>query len=117
MTTINIFRHARDVTTFEPGDIVFTQGDPGDFMYAVVNGTVDISRDGKVIESIGEGGILGELALVDRSPRGATATAVTSARLAPVDEQQFMFLVHEHPTFALTVMRVMAQRLRAANIR
>ena len=74
-------------------------------------------RDGRVIETVGEGGILGELALVDHSVRGATATAATAARLAPVDESRFTFLVQEHPTFALQVMKIMAERLRQANQR
>jgi CRP/FNR family transcriptional regulator, cyclic AMP receptor protein len=117
MTQINIFQHAKDVTDFEPGQVVFKEGEPGDLMYAVVSGTVDITRDGRVIETVGAGGIIGELALVDHSLRGATATASTAARLAPVDDRRFTFLVQEHPTFALQVMKVMAERLRHANQR
>jgi len=115
MTTINIFRSARDTVAFEPGQVVFEEGDPGDVMYAVVEGSVEIARDGHVIEAVPEGGIFGELALVDESARGATATAATAARLAKVDKKHFTYLVHEHPTFALQVMKVMAERLRNAN--
>ncbi len=117
LTTFNIFRNARDTAAFEPGQVVFKQGEPGDVMYAVVEGRVDLTRDGRMIESVGEGEIFGELALVDDSPRGATAAAATSARLAPVDTRRFTFLVQEHPTFALQVMAVMAERLRHANER
>ena len=84
-------------------------------MYAVVEGVVELSRNGTAIETVGEGNIFGELALVDDHSRGATATAATAARLAPVDKARFTFLVQEHPTFALQVMAVMAERIRNAN--
>jgi CRP/FNR family cyclic AMP-dependent transcriptional regulator len=117
MTMLNIFRNARDLVTFAPGEVVFKEGDPGDVMYAVVDGRVDIVRDGATIETVGAGGIFGELALVDDSARGATAVAASEAKLARVDKAHFTFLVQEHPTFALQVMAVMAERLRRANER
>src|SRR5262249_45821242 len=117
MTTIGIFRNARDVVTLEAGQVVFKEGEPGDVMYAVLDGRIDISRDGAVIEEVGVGGIFGELALVDDGGiRGATATAGTAVKLAPVDKQHFTFLVQEHPTFALQVMSVLAGRIRNANV-
>jgi CRP-like cAMP-binding protein len=115
MTTISIFRSARDTVELETGQVVFKEGDPGDVMYAVVEGSVEIARDGHVIETVPAGGIFGELALVDDSARGATATAAATTRLAKVDKKQFTYLVHEHPTFALQVMKIMAERLRNAN--
>jgi CRP-like cAMP-binding protein len=114
---INMFKNARDTRAFEAGQVVFKAGDPGDAMFAVVEGSIELSREGAVIETVGEGGIFGELALVDDSPRGATAVAAAPTRLAVVDQQHFIFLVQEHPTFAVQVMRIMAERLRAANER
>ena len=54
--------------------------------------------------------------LVDHGPRSATAVARTSSQVVRVDAELFNYLVHEHPTFALQVMRVMAERLRRANV-
>ena len=115
--SINIFKNATNCTEFAPGEVIFEEGAPGDVMYAVVEGTVDVVLGGQTIEKVEAGGILGELALVDNSPRGATAVAASAARLAPVDKRHFTFLVQEHPTFALQVMSVMADRLRQANER
>ena len=84
-------------------------------MFSVLEGTVELSRNGAVIENVGPGGILGEMALIDSAPRSADATARTAARVVSVDHQRFKYLVQEHPTFALQVMAVMAERLRKAN--
>jgi hypothetical protein len=59
--------------------------------------------------------IFGEMALIDNAPRSATAIAASDAKLVPVSEKQFLFLISNTPYFALNVMRVMARRLRAAN--
>ena len=114
---VNMWKNARDVVAFEAGQVVFEKGDVGDVMYAIVEGAVDIERNGEVIESLVDGDIFGELALVDDSPRNASAVVTKPSRLARVDQKQFTFLVHEHPTFALTVMHVLADRLRRANDR
>ena len=114
-TTIDLFRNATDFATFTSGQVVFNAGDPGDVMFAVVEGRIELTRGGTVIEDVGPGGIIGELALIDSAPRSASATARASARVASVDHKYFTYLGQEHPTFALQVMTVMAARLRKAN--
>ena len=115
--SIDIFKNSANTVEFSPGEVIFKEGEPGDVMYAVVDGSVDIVLGGQTIEKVEPGGIFGELALVDDSPRGATAVAASAARVAPVDKRHFTFLVQEHPTFALQVMSVMAARLRQADQR
>ena len=115
MIEINIFRHASDAQAVPAGHVLFREGDPGDTMFAVAEGQVELTVAGDVVEDVGPGGILGELALVDHAPRSATAVAKTPARVVQVDADRFGYLVHEHPTFALQVMTVMAERLRRSN--
>ena len=109
---INLFRHSTDAVTMEPGEVLFREGDPGDVMYAIVEGMVDLTVDGAIIRQTGAGGIVGEMALLDNEPRSATATVSATARVVTVDRDRFIYLVQEHPTFALEVMKVMADRLR-----
>ena len=59
--------------------------------------------------------IFGEMALIDSEPRSATAVAITDVELVPISEKQFLFLVSQTPYFALTVMRILAQRLRVTS--
>ena len=97
---------------FAAGDVIFAKGDKGDTMYVVRNGEVAIEREGRVIETLGDGGIFGEMALIDGSPRSATVRAKTDCEVAPINEKTFLFLVHETPFFAIAVMRTLADRLR-----
>jgi CRP/FNR family cyclic AMP-dependent transcriptional regulator len=55
------------------------------------------------------------MALIDNAPRSVTVIAASDAKLVPVSEKQFLFLISNTPYFALNVIRVMARRLRAAN--
>jgi CRP/FNR family transcriptional regulator, cyclic AMP receptor protein len=97
---------------FAVGETLFSEGDAGDTMYVVRSGEVEIERGGKVIETVSSGGIFGEMALIDGSPRAATARAKTACEVAPISERAFLFLVHETPFFAVSVMRTLAGRLR-----
>jgi len=113
MAEIKLFRARVDeAVKLEPGATLFSQGDPGDVMFAVIDGEVELNVDGRVVEVVHAGGIIGELALIDPAPRSATARARTVARAVSVDAKEFTLLVHEHPTFAIQVMRIMAERLR-----
>jgi CRP-like cAMP-binding protein len=112
MEALALFRHATDSVSFAPGEVIFEVGTPGDCMYVVIEGEVGIVSGGRTIETTGPGGILGEMSLIDRSPRSATAIAHTACRLVPIDEKRFQFLVGQTPFFALQVMRVMCARLR-----
>lgn len=103
--------------SFNQGQTIFREGDPGDQLYIVSEGQVDIVTDSQLLETVKPGGILGEMALIDDKPRSATAIARTDCVLAPVSRQHFLTLVERTPLFALQVMRVMAERLRRANIR
>jgi CRP/FNR family cyclic AMP-dependent transcriptional regulator len=97
---------------YGPGEKIFSEGDKGDQMYVIRSGEVEIERDGQIVETLSAGQIFGEMALIDGSQRAATARAKTACELAPITEKAFLFMVHETPFFAMTVMRTLAQRLR-----
>jgi len=110
-------RNARSVENYSAGAVIFNAGDPGKCMYIVKSGTVEIRAGDAAVARVEPGDILGEMALVDKEPRSATAVAGTDCELVPVDERQFTFLVQQTPFFALGVMRVIAERLRQTNVR
>ena len=103
------------VRDFKAGDVIFRQGDPAHELFIVQSGEVEIRLGNRVLETLPQYSIFGEMALIDSAPRSATAIASSDAKLVPVSEKQFLFLISNTPYFALNVMRVMARRLRAAN--
>jgi len=117
MMKIQLFNKEQQTESMAAGQIVFSEGEKGETMFAVLEGEVDIEIRGKVVETIGAGGVFGEMALVDDSPRAATAVVKTNARLVRIDQRRFMFLVQQNPYFALQLMSILAGRLRKLNER
>ncbi|AFY99160.1 Crp/Fnr family transcriptional regulator [Calothrix sp. PCC 6303] len=111
LETIIIFQKQAEPQVFAANQIIFEEGQPGDLMYGVLEGEVDISVNGKVAETIQSGDIFGSGVLVGIQNRTYTATAKTDCKLAFLDEKRFLFAVQETPTFALQVMRSYSQRL------
>ena len=94
------------------GTTIFREGDPGTSMYVILEGEIAVSTGNRELATLRAEDIFGEMSLIENLPRSATATAKTDCKLATVDQRQFLFLVHETPTFALDVMRAISHRLR-----
>jgi CRP/FNR family transcriptional regulator, cyclic AMP receptor protein len=112
MKVLGLFNNAQSVMTLTAGDVVFNEGDPGDEMYGVIEGEIELRVGDRVIGKLGVDDVFGEMAIVDSVPRSATAVALTDAQLAVIDRHRFLFLVQETPMFALSVMSAMADRFR-----
>ncbi len=112
MRTFNVFNNEPDIRTVTAGQVIFTEGQAGDFMYAVLEGEVEITRQGRMLETISAGGVFGEMALLDQQPRAASARAKTDSRLAAITDKRFTSVVSQNPPFALEMMRVLTERLR-----
>jgi CRP-like cAMP-binding protein len=97
------------------GSIIFREGDEATELFVVKSGQVRIQLGNRTLTELGSDSIFGEMALIDNEPRSATAIAITDVEIVPIGERQFLFLVGQTPYFALKVMRVLAQRLRATN--
>lgn len=112
MTVLNHIKQMEGYQSFPAGAVIIKKGEPGDVMYIVKDGTVEV-RDGKrVLDTVEPGGVVGEVALIDAGERSASVVAKTACQLLPINEEQFVLLVERMPYFALQVMRVLADRLR-----
>ena len=114
---LNIFPVEDNPRTCEAGEVIFQEYDMGSEMYVILEGEVELSIGSKAVETLGPGEPFGEMALIDQSPRTATATAKTACKLAVIPEKRFLFMVQTTPHFALQIMKVMADRLRRMNER
>jgi len=97
---------------YDKGKIIMVAGQAGALMYIVVEGRVAISIRGATIDRVGPGGIFGEMALVDQSPRAANAVAESDCALLAVNRNVFLNLVRTTPTFGISLLSAMAERLR-----
>ncbi len=98
-------------STAAAGKTVVTKGALGACMFVVTQGRIAISVDGMVIEHVGPGGAFGEMALVDRSGRSATATAETSSAWLLIGRDEFVAMVKARPAFGIALMRSMSARV------
>lgn len=103
------------IREYRAGETIFREGERGSELFVVQRGRVRILSGNRLLETLGENEIFGEMALIDDSPRSASAVAETDVAVAPVTENQYLFLVRHTPFFALKVLRVLAHRLRAQN--
>jgi CRP/FNR family transcriptional regulator, cyclic AMP receptor protein len=115
MNPAELFRQESDTVQFAPGDFLFREGENGDKMYVVLEGEIEIGLGNFVLETAEPGSLIGEMALIDNSPRTANAVAKTPSRLAQIDRRRFHFLVQQTPHFATHVMKTLADRLRHMN--
>ena len=91
--------------------IIMREGEHGASMYVVLSGKVSVSIQETLVEHVGAGGMFGEMALVNESPRAASALAMTDVRLLPISRHDFMNLVESHPAFAVSLLKAIATRL------
>jgi CRP/FNR family cyclic AMP-dependent transcriptional regulator len=112
MNLADLFRHETELLPVKAGQTLFKTGEAGTLMYVLKSGTMDILVGSKVVETAEPGALIGEMALIDKGPRAATATARTDCELVAIDLRRFLFLVQQTPNFAIHVMHVMAERLR-----
>ena len=111
---------ARLVSEFDEIEVpasqtVFSQGDPGDALYVIVSGAVEVrgERDGQAerVAVLGPGDCLGEMALVTGDPRSATVVALSPTRLLRLDKERFRVLSERHPVFLRELARVLCRRV------
>jgi HEAT repeat protein len=101
-----------DVVHVEPGEVVFEQGDEGDAFYVVVQGSIKISRGQTLLATLGPREGFGEMAILDRDTRSATATASEATTMLRLDRDSFDRVVEQNPVVARGIYRVLTGRLR-----
>jgi CRP/FNR family transcriptional regulator len=103
------------------GTVIFEEDDPGKEMYIIHEGKVRIVIRVRTIETtlaeLGRGDFFGEMALLEKGNRSATAIAATDLKVLVLDEDTFLTVIRSDPDVALAIMREMAERLRHADER
>lgn len=112
--------------SLRPGDLMFKEGDPGDALYVITDGAIRIFKaiqngggEEKSLALLEPGTYLGEMTLIDGTPRSASARAETVATVLKITRDSFLALLRSYPQAAIRLfvsfMKVMSQRLRQTN--
>ncbi len=105
---------------FSSGQIIFHHGDPGGLLYIISKGKVKITHstpEGQeaLLAILGEGDFFGELALLDDSPRSATAEAIQPTETLTLHRDDFLRYISNNPEFSQHVLQTMAHHIRRLN--
>ena len=103
------------IMRYQAGQSIMREGQAGMYMYVVKTGQVVIAIRDKPVEVVNPGGTFGEMALVDQSPRVASATTGVYSELLAVDRASLMEAVKAQPAFAMAMLRAVVERLRHMN--
>ncbi|MDH4140516.1 MAG: cyclic nucleotide-binding domain-containing protein [Coriobacteriia bacterium] len=102
---------------FQPGQIIVTQGTPGQAFYLILGGRVEILRDGQSLGAFGPGDFFGEMSLLDQAPRSATIRAIEPTTCLMLSSWDFKALLEQYPSIAVKLLEVLSRRLRVADER
>src|SRR5262249_54435574 len=97
---------------YAAGNVIFNRGDPGDCLYIVQSGVIEMVIGDKVVEVCGENEAIGFMSMVDGAPRSSTARVKENCEVSMIDARTFRFMVDEVPNFAMYIMGAMARRIR-----
>lgn len=108
-----------DIVRFAAGELVFSTGDPGDSMYVIRSGEVEVffkDTTGKriVLETSRAGAFFGELSLLDNGPRTASVIVTKDVEALRIDREDLTHVLKRHPEAALEMLTAMGRRMRVA---
>jgi CRP/FNR family transcriptional regulator, cyclic AMP receptor protein len=110
-------RFDRLVRVYQRSEVIFEEGSVGAEMYIVRSGAVKlvVNKNGRkiVLATLGPGQFFGEMAIVDSTPRSASAVAdEDDTHLLALNQEKFLYLAHQQPAFTLTIIYELSQRIR-----
>ena len=103
---------AQTTVRYERNKVIVKEGQAGVLMYVVLEGRLAVSIRDKLVEKIGPGGVFGEMALVDRTPRLATVVSETDCGLLAIGRKTFLDLIRASPDFAVSLLGAVGDRAR-----
>jgi CRP/FNR family transcriptional regulator, cyclic AMP receptor protein len=101
--------------TFPAGRILVEQGAYGHEVFVLLSGSVNVSRNQTDIVTLGEGTVIGEMAIIDRLPRSATVVSATEITALVFTSQEFASALDTLPGLSRRIMQSLAARLRSAD--
>lgn len=99
--------------TYEKGEVIYFENDPGDALFVIIEGTVRVDHEGRHIVDLGPRDSFGETSLLDHKPRPATTTALTPVRVLVLERADFMDLIADRVELLRGIFRALTKHLRS----
>lgn len=98
------------------GAVVIREGDPGDHFYVIADGSIEVTRSGRSVATLGRGDGFGEIALLRSTPRTATCSATTESVVYALERDAFLTVVTGHPRAGVEAERLATERAPDASL-
>ena len=110
----------KSVRFYDQGSVIFREDDDGSEMFIIVQGLVEIRKStgpgsSKILTTLQKGDMFGEMAIIEKQPRSATAVAVQPTRVLVLNEKLYDSMIGSNPDFARKMNRVLSERVRRAD--
>ncbi len=110
----------KSVRLFDQGSVIFKEDDDGSEMFIIISGVVEIrkatgSSSSKILTTLQKGDMFGEMAIIEKQPRSATAVAVQPTKVLVLNEKLYESMVGTNPDFARKMNKVLSERIRRAD--
>ena len=109
---LKMISHRVELRSFAAGDTLMADGDDGASMLLLVDGTVDVLKDGALLRSMGAGEVIGELAALSPAPRSATVVATSAVEAAELSAGAVKLVMGSTPSVAEEIVAALADRVR-----
>ena len=106
-----------DEVSAPSGKAIVVEGEAGNQCYVIVDGTVDVTRNGEPVAALGPGDAFGEMSLLDAGPRTATVTATSAVDLLVLGQREFSQAIEDLPSVSRKLLSALARRLREGDER
>lgn len=97
---------------YDSEQAIVKEGEVGDSMFIIYSGKVKVEKNGTIVATLGEGECVGEMAILDNSPRSATVKAMEPTMVFQISSDDFFDILQEKPEITKAVFRVLTGRLR-----
>ncbi|MDR1411679.1 MAG: Crp/Fnr family transcriptional regulator [Spirochaetaceae bacterium] len=115
MAAMNLDAFSRFARDFAPGEIIFSEYEPGDTFYMIQTGRVELvkmfGQVEKILDIIGPSEMFGEMAILESAPRSATAIALDAVKVLEFNHKNFEILIMGNPQIALRLLKIFAKRI------
>lgn len=112
MDFASLFRNEPTRQTFGEGETLIRGGDDNDKMFIILSGELEVKVGGRIVATLKEGDVFGELSMIDKEPASGDVVATMPGEFVTLDERRFLSVSQQNPFFTMGLLRLLSRKLR-----